>query len=201
MSTRSEHNRSAQRILRRLKGLEAELRAGEEPLLDIPAIWDSGAQEHSIPCDVIVTNQRLIGFYSRDFPRRRVFFEYVELASVTAVTLRHKAFEPLFRELLMQAQERKIYIRAARRHIEALYAALRAASSSSSSFSERRQDVRTTFASSPLATVLLLGGGLALVVSGFILWSATQSLQPGFPLLLAGLVAMFTSMLVRRQRR
>jgi hypothetical protein len=44
-------------------------------------------------------------------------------------------------------------------------------------------------------------GGLLLEVVGVIIWLATQSAQTGLPLFFAGLVAVITSILVRRQNR
>jgi hypothetical protein len=216
MSTKPTQSRTAQQILRRVKGLGDAMRADEEPLLAIPAIWDSGKEDHSMPCEVIVTNQRLMGFYSSSFPRKRGFLEEVPLASINAVTLRRKTFEPLFRELLVQGGQRKIYIRATRRYIEELLAALRSAierfvPEAGPTFNDEeqgprsapvyeRQEIRAPFESSPLAITLLLAGGLALAVTGFVLWTAAQSPQTGLPIFVAGLVAVFTSMLVRRKR-
>ena len=119
--------RTIEKIFRQVKRLREQMQPGEEPLLAIPGIWDSGKQPRSIPCDVIVTNQRLLGYYSVVHPRPRLFLEELPLAEITAVSFRHKTYEPLFRELLVAVGKRKVYIRAPRRHIEALYAALRAA--------------------------------------------------------------------------
>ena len=119
--------RKAEKIYRQVNRLREHMQPGEEPLLNLPAIWDNGQQQRSTPCDVIVTNQRLIGYYSVSFPRQRLFFDALSLAQITAVSLRHKTFEPLFRELLVSEGQRKVYIRAPRRYIEALFAALRSA--------------------------------------------------------------------------
>jgi hypothetical protein len=218
MLTKSTQSRTAQKILRRVNGLVDALRADEVPLLAIPAIWDSGKEDHSVPCEVIVTNQRLLGFYFSTFPRRRRFLEDASLSTISAVTLRHKAFEPLFRELSVQEDQRKIYIRATRRYIEELLAVLRSAIEqyvplTRPTFSDEeapgpapgapiygRQEIRAPFESSPLAITLLLAGGLFLAVIGFILLTAAQSPQAGLPLFVAGLVAVCTSMLVRRKR-
>ncbi len=215
------HSRTAQKILRRVKELGDALQVDEEPLLAIPAIWDSGKEVHSTPCEIIVTNQRLMGYYSVNFPRKQVYLEDIQLASITAVTLRHKAFEPLFRELLVRHGSRKLYIRASRRYIEALYTALRSACEhyapvARASFTDEqtqqerptehgalaygRQDIRASFERSLLAITLLFVGGLFLEVIGFILWEATSSLQIGLPLFIAGLVAVLTAIFVRRQR-
>ncbi len=221
MSTMSTRSRAAQKILRRVKGLGEVLQISEEPLLAIPAIWDNGKADHSTPCEVIVTNQRLIGYYCVTFPRKRGFLAEVQLASITAVTLRHKAFEPLVRELLVREGSRKLYIRATRRYIEELYAALRSASEhyvvgTPVSFTDEeaqqetgaaptaiygRQEICSSFASSPLAITLLLAGGLLLEVLGFVLWTATQSLQAGLPLFIAGLVAVLTAIFIKSGRQ
>src|SRR5438128_4443444 len=119
--------RTAEKIYRPVNRLREHMQPGEEPLLNFPAIWDNGQQQRSTPCDVIVTNQRLIGYYSVKFPRQRLFFDALSLAQITAVSLRHKTFEPVFRELLVSEGRRKVYIRAPRRYIEALFAALRSA--------------------------------------------------------------------------
>ncbi len=95
--------------------------------MTIPAIWDSGWEQPSMPCDVVLTNQRLIGYVFVTFPRQRLFLEALSLNAVTTVSLRHKSFEPLFRELLVSEGQRKVYIRAPRQKIESLYQALRTA--------------------------------------------------------------------------
>ncbi len=212
-----------EKIFRQVKRLREQMQPGEEPLLAIPAIWDSGKQQHSTPCDVIVTNQRLLGYYSVIRPRKRLFLEELPLAEITAVSFRHKTYEPLFRELLVSMSQRKVYIRAPRRHIEALYATLHAANeqyvtSAQAPFEDvpasttpaatpppatvyGRQDIRTTFEHSPLAIVLLFGGGLVLEILGFGLWVATQSIQVGLPLFIAGVVSVITATLLRRQRK
>jgi len=118
---------TSEKILSKLKGLRNHMQAGEEPLTTIPAIWDSGQEQHSMPCDVVLTNQRLIGYVFVTFPRQRLFLEAVSLKAITAVSLRHKSFEPLFRELLVSEGQRKVYIRAPRQKIECLYQALRTA--------------------------------------------------------------------------
>ena len=219
------HNkmRTIEKIFRQVKRLREQMQPGEEPLLAIPAIWDSGKQQHSTPCDVIVTNQRLLGYYSVVLPRPRLFLEELPLSEITAVSLRHKTYEPLFRELLVNMGQRKVYIRAPRRHIEALYTALREAKEQHVTYAQAtfedvpasatpatipppttvygRQDIRTTFEHSPLAIILLFGGGLVLEILGFGLWTVTQSIQVGLPLFIAGIVAVITATLLRRQRK
>lgn len=223
MPTTPNKTRTIEKIFRRVKRLREQMQPGEEPLLAIPAIWDNGKQQHSTPCDVVVTNQRLLGYYSVMHPRPRLFLEELPLAEITAVSFRHKTYEPLFRELLVSMRQRKVYIRAPRRHIEALYGALRAANeqyvtSAQATFEGAltsttpavtsppatvygRQEIRTTFEHSPLTIVLLFGGGLVLEILGFYLWVATQSIQAGLPLFIAGLVSVITATLLRRHRR
>jgi hypothetical protein len=213
---------AAEKILRRVKHLRDHLLPGEIPLLAIPAIWDSGKQRRSIPCEVIVTNQRLLGYYVVDFPRKRLFLEELSLSTITAVTLRHKSYEPLFRELMVSNAQRKIYIRTSRRHIEVLFSSLRTATEqyipeTPTTFEEMlperetsapipraslygRQDIHTPFSQSLLAIVLLLVGGMALEVTSFGLWMATQSVQIALPLFLAGLVAVLAAIFLRRQK-
>ena len=197
------------------------MQPGEEPLLAVPAIWDNGQGQHSTPCEVIVTNQRLLGYYSVSFPRKRFFLDELSLAALTAVSLRQKTYEPIFRELLVRDNQRKIYIRAPRRYIEALFAALRVTTEEytptaqpafedqskedttrrTSPLTYGRQDIRRSFERSPLAITLLFVGGIALEVLGFVLWGATQSAQIGIPLFIAGLVAVLTATFVKRQQR
>lgn len=199
----------------------------EKPLLAVAAIWDSGKEDHSTPCEIIVTNQRLLGFYTSRISRvRRIFLEQVELKTITVVSLRQKTFEPVFRELLVSDGKRKVYIRAPRRYIEALFAALREAieqigdkpnvafedgpqqgGTPETSAMHReitpaygRQDVRAPFERSPLAITLLFVGGLIIEVIGFVLWGMTGSLQIGIPLFVAGIVAVMTAIFLRRQR-
>src|SRR5579885_1315533 len=131
----SSKNKVAERILGQLKGLRERMQPGEEPLLDIPGIWDRKAVETgeageaggSMACDIVLTNRRLMGYAYTAFPRERVFLDAIPLAEITAVSLRHKTFEPMFRELLVRSRERKVYIRTSRRHVEALYEGLRSA--------------------------------------------------------------------------
>src|SRR2546421_2900677 len=220
----SKQTRTAAKILRRVKHLRDHMLPGEIPLLAVPAIWDSGKEQRTTPCEVIVTNQRLLGYYAVDFPRQRRFLEDRSLAAIISVTLRHKTYEPLFRELMVNTGQSKLYIRAPRRQIEALYAALRSATeqyvpAASTTFENTpaneevqpaatpptsvygRQDIRTPFSGSPLAIALLFVGGLVIEVIGFGLWMMTQSLQAGLPLFIAGLVAVLTATFLRRQRQ
>ncbi len=213
-----QKNATAEKILKRLKGLRNHLQPGEEPLFTIPAIWDSGQTQRSMPCDVVLTNKRLFGYVYVTFPRERLFLDTLSLTAIKAVTFRQKAFEPVFRELLVSDGQRKVYIRAPRQKIESLYGALRSAMEQyapkaqptleheeTSNVNETapsfgRQEIRTTFERSPLAIILLFIGGLILEIGGIVLLTATQSTQIGLPLIVAGIVAVITAILVRRQR-
>ncbi|GAC1474645.1 MAG: hypothetical protein PVSMB5_27900 [Ktedonobacteraceae bacterium] len=108
----------------RTKGLRGYLEEGEEPVLALPAIWDNGTSSHSTACDVIVTDQRVIGFYYRSFPRERVFIDALRLAELSSVTWREKSYEPVFREILISDGKRKIYVRTPRQKSEELYRVL-----------------------------------------------------------------------------
>lgn len=208
----------AEKILARLKGLGNQMQAGEEPLFTVPAIWDAGQGQRSMPCDVVLTNQRLFGYVYVTFPRERLFLDALSLANIKAVTLRHKTFEPIFRELLVRDGQRRVYIRAPRQKIENLYEALRSAIEQYAPGTRPvleseelrddapvtptygRQEIRTTFERSPLAIILLFIGGILLEIGGVVLWTVTQSLQTGLPLFIAGFAAVIAAILVRRQR-
>ncbi len=213
---------TAEKILARTKGLSGYLEDGEEPVLALPAIWDNGENSHSIACDVIVTDRRVIGFYYRSFPRERVFIDSLRLTELNNVTWREKSYEPVFREILMSDGKRKVYVRTPRQKSEELYAALRAAGTagdqreteesaqgtvSVADTQERsgtiygRQDVKRTFDTSTLAILLLFVGGIILEIIGVILWIMTGSAQTGVPLFVAGFLAVFAAILVRRQQR
>lgn len=213
-------SRTAEKILARLKGLRNHMQAGEEPLFSVPAIWDGGQSQRSMACDVVLTNQRLFGYVFVSFPRERLFLDALQLNRIKAVSLRHKTYEPIFRELLVSEDQRKVYIRAPRQKIESLYGALRTAleqyapsaqvaiedEPGSSPFEVSpspvygRQEIRASFERSPLAIILLFVGGLLLEILGAVVWIMTQSAQTGLPLFFAGLVAVITSVLLRRSR-
>ncbi len=211
-------NATADKIIRKHKGLLNHLQPGEEPLFTVPAIWDSRQEQRSVPCDVVVTNQRIFGYYYVTFPRERLFLDALNLNEIKAVTFRQKSFEPVFRELLVSNGQHKVYIRAPRKKLESLYEALQSAierygvNAQSSVQNEeteptgesgaafRRQEIRTTFERSPLAITLLFIGGLVLEIGGVALWATTQSAPTGLPLIVAGFVAVITAFLVRRQR-
>jgi hypothetical protein len=179
---------TAEKILSHLKDLRNHMQAGEVPVFTVPAIWDAGQGQRSMPCDVVVTNQRIFGYVYVSFPRDR---------------------------LLVSDGQRKIYIRAPRQKIENLYEELRAAieqyapgaqtalvdvETSNTPPVYGRQEIRTSFERSPLGITLLFVGGLLLEIGGIVLWAVTQSLQTGLPLFIAGLVAVITAILIRRQR-
>src|SRR6516225_5386663 len=166
-------NAIANKILKHLKGLSNHLQADEVPLFTVPAIWDSGQEHHSKPCDVVLTNQRLFGYVYVTFPRERLFLDALSLNAITTVTFRQKTFEPLFRELLISDGQRTVYIRAPRQKIESLYNALRSAIERYAPHAQPaleheetdhpdettpafgRQEIRAPFERSPLAITLL----------------------------------------------
>ncbi len=215
-------SKNAEKILSRCKGLSKQLQVGEEPVLSIPAIWDSDKRSHSEACEVILTNQRLIGFYCKSFPREKLFFDALDLSGISHVTLRQKTYKPVFREIVVSAGRHNVSIRAPRQKSEALYAALRTASSAQHEPAEQetaleapevsatrgtqpapvysREDIRTAFDTSPLAIVLLFVGGIIMEVVGAILWLLTQSSQVGLPLCCAGFVAVAIAIAQARQR-
>ena len=215
----SEDTRTAKKILATLKGLQKHLQSDEQPLLNIPAFWDSEQGQRSTPCDVVLTNQRLLGYAFVTFPRERLFLEALPLSHITNVSLREKTFEPLFRELFVSDGQRKVYIRTSRQKIETLYEALHTAIEQDAPNTEAtlevqpvdpaarvtpvygRQGIRVPFENSPLAITMLFIGGLIMEISGVLIWSASHSTQAGLPLCAAGFIAVMTSILVKRQRR
>jgi hypothetical protein len=120
-------NIPSDKILARLKGLRAQMRAGEQPLFSIPAIWENATDHRSNACDLVLTNQRLFGYIYTTFPRERLFLDALELNAITAVSIRQKNFSAMFRELLVSDNKKRIYIRATGKKIEETYTALRAA--------------------------------------------------------------------------
>jgi len=214
-------SKNAEKILARCKGLSKQLQPGEDPVLSIPAIWDSDKHSYREACEVILTNQRLIGFYGKSFPRE-LFFDALDLSNITHVTLRQKTHEPVFREIMVSDGTHKVAIRAPRQKSEALYTALHTATSAHHELDDQeaileapeasatagtlpapvygREDIRTAFDTSPLAIVLLFVGGVVLEIVGAILWLFTQSSQVGLPLCGAGFVAVSVAILQARQR-
>lgn len=213
-----QKNETADKIIKHLKGLKTHLLPDEEPLFSVPAIWDSGQEQRSVPCDVVLTNKRIFGYYYVTFPRERLFLDGLSLTALKVVTFRQKTFEPVFRELLVSDGQHKVYIRAPRQKIERLYEALRSAmdhyapnEQAISEYEETsqvnetspafgRQEIRTTFERSTLAITLLFVGGLILEIAGIFIWTTTHSSQTGLPLIIAGFVAVITAILLRRQR-
>ncbi len=120
-------NIPSDKILARLKGLRAQMRAGEQALFSIPAIWENATDHRSNACDLVLTNQRLFGYIYITFPRERLFLDALELTAITAVSIRQKNFSAMFRELLVSDNKKRIYIRATGKKIEETYTALRAA--------------------------------------------------------------------------
>jgi hypothetical protein len=171
-----------------------------------------------VPCDVVLTNQRIFGYYFVTFPRERLFMDALNLSEIKVVTFRQKTFEPVFRELLVSDGQHKIYIRAPRKKLEGLYEALQLAieirdaneqpveqneetePTKDTTTAFGKQEIRTTFERSPLAITLLFLGGLILEIGGIVLWATTQSAPTGLPLIFAGFVAVITAFVVRRQR-
>ena len=216
---------TADKIRGSLKGLQAHLQPDEEPRFTIPGIWDAGRAQRSTACDIVVTNQRVFGYYFVSFPRERLFLDALALDAITSIALRQKSFEPVFRELLISDGQRKIYVRAPRQKIEALYSKLRAIIESSvpdarTNFTDGqtdtdsdtpvkarrtpvygRQEIRRPFERSPLAITLLFAGGVILEIMGGGLWMLTQNAPTGIPLCAAGFLAVFMSIVVSRQRR
>lgn len=209
---------TAEKIIANIKGLRNHLLPDEQPILTFPGIWDGGQQQHSTPCEIVLTNQRLLGYFFVSFPRERLFLEALTLSQITNVSLRQKSFEPLFRELMISEGERKVYIRAPRKKIELLYTGLREAidlyapstqttfeagsadQSSQAAPVYGRQDIKRPFENSMLAILILFVGGLVLEVAGVLLWMFTHSAPTGLPLCVAGFLAVLTALMVRRQQ-
>jgi hypothetical protein len=218
----SNKTSATEKILAQTKGLRNHLQPDEQPLLALPAIWDGGQEKKSTACDVILTNQRLFGYYFVSFPRERIFLDALTLTKIRNVAVRQKNFEPLFRELLVSEEQRKVYIRAPRQKIEMLYAELRSAIETYAPATETayegdaenepvetdapvapiygRQEIKTSFESSNIAIVLLFMGGLVLEIGGAALW-ATVGQAIGLPLCIAGFIMVFAAIVQRRQRR
>jgi hypothetical protein len=206
---------TTEKIIANIKGLRNHLQESEQPIMTIPAIWDGGQSDHSTPCDVVLTDQRLLGYSFTSFPRERLFLDTLTLSDITSVSLRQKTFEPIFRELMISDSGRKVYLRAPRQKIETLYSALRLAIESYAPMADTifsaeptgkpslpifgRQDIQRPFENSPLAISLIFGAGVALEALGAALWVATHSSQVGMPLCVAGFVAVLLAIVIRRQ--
>ena len=218
---------NVEKILTSIKGLRDHLQPDEEPLVTIPGIWDSiptgESERHATTCEIVLTNQRLLGFQYTKFPRERLFLEAIALTAITTLTFHQRAFDPLFRELLVSDGTRTIYIRSSREKIELLNREVQAAieanaphatsstqSSSTQEVSEERtprtaptyerKELRTTFEQSHVGITVLFVGGLLLEIIGILAWSATRSTQIGLPLCIAGFFAVCIAMLTRRQQ-
>ena len=195
--------------------------------MTIPGIWDSipigESEHHTTTCEIVVTNQRLLGFQYTKFPRERLFLEAFSLSAITSLTFHQKSFDPLFRELMVSDSLRKAYIRSSREKIELLNREVQSAIETytphttsltkSSAEQEKSDDItpplaptyerkklRTTFEQSHLGVTVLFVGGLLLEILGIFLWSSTRSAQIGLPLCIAGFFAVFVAMLTRRQQ-
>lgn len=210
---------TADKILDSVKGLRDHMQPGEQPIINIPAFWDNEKEGRSVACDVIVTNQRLLGYYFVRFPRERLFLDELPLSAIHAVTFRQKSFEPVFREIMVRSEDRVVYIRSPRQKIETLLASLRTALEAYTPTTEaaiateeeqsaaghetpayERQTIRRPFEGSSLNIMLLLTGGLLLEILGILFWSITHSAQIGLPLAGAGFIVWLTALLLRRQQ-
>ncbi|BCL80386.1 hypothetical protein ccbrp13_28510 [Ktedonobacteria bacterium brp13] len=222
---------AAEQILQKVKGLRAQMQEGEAPQLALPAIWDNGQQSSSTACDVIVTNQRVMGYYYKSFPREHLFLDPLNLADLKQVTWRDKKYEPVFRELMISDGAHTVYIRTPRQKCQALYDAIKNASqqtaqteqleptmtttaashsqdNTASTTQQQQQgvvygheEIRRSFESSSLAILVLLIGGILLEIIGIIAWSVTSDASVGIPLIIAGLLAVIVSFIVRRQNQ
>src|ERR1700736_4778360 len=163
---------TTEKRLNRLKGLRNNLQANEQALFSMPAIWDGGQGQRATPCDIVVTNLRVFGYFYVSFPRERLFLDALPLKSIRAISLRQKSFEPIFRELLVSSDQRRVYIRAPRQKIESLNEALRSAIEQYTPEAQPtapvygKQEIRGPFERSPLAITLLFVGGLLLEIAG-----------------------------------
>jgi hypothetical protein len=213
----SKETNTSTKIMASLKGLRDHLQENEQPIMNVPGIWDNGQQNRSTACDIVLTNQRLLGYYKVSFPRERLFLDTLPLSTIRAVILYQKR-EPVFRELMVSTDDRKVYIRSSRQKIEVLNAALRNTigqnvANASARFeateadqqapqlsANGRQEIRRPMEGSPLNITLLFTGGLFFEVLGVLLWSSTHSAQIGAPLLIAGFVSWLTAMFLRKKR-
>jgi hypothetical protein len=213
------------KIFQRLKGLRAQMQTDEEPILALPAIWDSGSSSHSTACDVIVTNQRLIGYYYRGFPRERIFIETLDLAKLNTVTWRDKNFEPVFREILVSDGLHKVYIRTPRQKSALLYETIQMLTEQNDLASKQQEitstagvdeqiqvsthrapiygheEVRRPFENTVLSNVVLLVGGILLEIFGILLLTTLHNASISIPLFVAGFVAVAASFLSRLAKK
>jgi hypothetical protein len=222
---------TTENILAHTKGLRNRLQPDEEPLLALPGIWDGGQEKRSTACDVILTNQRLLGYYFVSFPRERVFLDALTLTKIRNVAIREKNFEPLFRELLVSEGQRKIYIRAPRQKIETLYAELRSAIETYAPVNEAAleentenevveegrgdEQMKATPPTTPVygrqeiktsfessnIAIVMLFIGGLVLEIGGASLWATVGQTIGLPLCIAGFVLVFAAIVQRRQHR
>ena len=217
---------NTEKILAAIKGLRDQLEPDEEPLVTIPGIWDGvpmdEGERRATTCEIVVTNQRVLGYMHTKFPRERLFLEAFALKDIISLAFRQRSFDPLFRELSVEDGIRTVYIRSSREKIEMLYREIQTAiatyaphetSSSQSSQQSgeeettrpapvyKRKTLHTTFEQSSLGITALFVGGLLLEIIGILAWSLSRSAQVGLPLCLAGLLAVIVATLSVRQRR
>lgn len=222
---------TTEKILAQVKGLRNHLQPEEQPLLTLPGIWDAGLEKRSTACDIILTNQRLLGYYFVSFPRERVFLDALTLTKIRNVAVREKNFEPLFRELLVSEGQRKVYIRAPRQKIETLYAELRSAIEIYAPLNEAAleenaeneqveegsgdEQVKATPSTAPVygrqeiktsfessnIAIVMLFMGGLVLEIGGASLWATVGQAIGLPLCIAGFVLVFAAIVQRRQHR
>src|SRR5260370_6890339 len=70
-----ETRTASQKITASLKGLHDHLQKDEQPIINIPGIWDNGQQNRSTACDIVLTNHPLLGYYKVSFPPERLFLD------------------------------------------------------------------------------------------------------------------------------
>jgi hypothetical protein len=208
-----ETTSAANKLVSHLKGFRDHLKPDEQPVMTMPAIWQSAHGQGNQACDVVLTNQRLIGYIYKSFPRTYLFFESIDLPAISQVSLQQRTYEPIFREILVSDNRQQIYIRAPRQKIETLFKSLRAAvdgqtpdiapaneQSRISTVFERRA-IRAEFEQSPLGITILFVGGIIFEIIGVVLWASTSNPTIGLPLCFAGFVAVATAIMSRRSKR
>jgi hypothetical protein len=213
-----ETRTASQKTASRLKGLRDHLQEDEQPIINIPGIWDDSQQNRSTACDIVLTNQRLLGYYKVSFPREHLFFDALPLSSIRTVIPQQKK-DPVFRELMVSTNNRKVYIRSSRQKIEALNTALQSTielnvSNANAKFeptgaeqqetqspTQEWSEVRMPMPDSPLNITLLFTGGIFLEVLGALLWSGTHCTQIGAPLVIAGFVSWLAAMFLHKKRQ
>ncbi len=192
-----------------LRGIDPYIHLNEAALLTIPAIWDNGQSQKSRPCEIVLTDQRLLGFFRS---RRETSVEEFALEAIQTVTFREKQYEPIFRELLVSDGVRRVFIRAPKKKLEELYIRLQAtlklqtstgeavtASKSSPTF-ERENLSTASYESSSAGLTMLLGLGIAMECLSLFLCTAAQNLQAAAPLFIVGFMAVCLAFIIRRRR-